>query len=339
MQPREHQLESIAGHGILKRLVRQLDKRGSMPHAMLFHGPVGIGKKSFAYALAKFINCTSERGSVACDCNACAKIFRGTYLDLTVLKPEGPSGVIKIEKIRALQDSAFITPIEARKKITLFFDAERMSAGAANCILKILEEPPKHLVFILTTSSPHNLLPTIRSRCMPFRFSPLPVKELKRWLVEKHNIEEIDAKIAVLLSEGRPGPALEIAKGDFLERRNNMINELDLFERYGFAALFRVADKIAANSGNLAGALNNLLVWHRDLIVSLLVPDDKSILINCDHAPDIMRKSAHWSVGGLFEAYRSILERQPLANRMINLTLALQVILMDIGTALKKAPL
>ena len=335
MQPCEHQLESIAGHGILKRLIRQLDKRVSMPHAMLFHGPVGIGKKSFAYALAKFINCTGERGSVACECSACTKIFRATYLDLTVLKPEGPPGVIKIEKIRALQDSAFITPTEARKKITLFFDAERMSAGAANCILKILEEPPKHLILILTSSSPHSLLPTIRSRCTPFRFSPLPVKELKTWLIQKEHIGETEAELAALLSEGRPGPALEITGGKFQDRRDDMINELDLFERHGFAALFRVAHRIASNSGNLAGALNDLLIWHRDLLVSRLAPDDKTLLINHDRASKIAHKSAHHSTNVLFEAYRSILERQPLANRMIHLTLALQVILMDIGTALK----
>jgi len=337
LEPREHQMETIAGHGLLKNLIQRFVQTGTIPHAMLFHGPAGIGKKSFAYAVAKYINCTGQKGKAGCRCNACHKIGHEIYLDLTVLKPEGPAHVIKIEKIRELQDSAYMTPTEAAKKCALFFDAERMSLGAANSLLKILEEPPPHMVLILTTTNPHNLLPTIRSRCMGFRFFPLPTKDLKTWLQETGNIEDASAEVAALLSEGRPGPALEMVQGDFFKRRGEMIRELDLFEQHGFAAIFRVAEKLCVSSGTLGSSLHDLLIWHRDLLVNRLAPDNPSLLVNRDKASDIEIHASRFSTRGLFEAFRAILDKQPLAQRMITPQLALLVLLNEIGSSLKKS--
>ena len=330
-------METIAGHGLLKNLIQRFVQNETIPHAMLFHGPSGIGKKSFAYAVAKYINCTEQKGKAACRCNACHKIGREIYLDLTVLKPEGSARVIKIEKIRELQDHAYMTPTEAVKKCAFFFHAERMSRGAANSLLNILEEPPPHLVLILTTTNPHNLLPTIRSRCMFFRFFPLAIKELKTWLQEVHHIKEPLAEVSALLSEGRPGLALEMAQGDFFKRREKLIGELALFDQHGFAAIFRVADKICAGSETLASALNDLLIWHRDLLVNRLAPGNTPLLINRDQASEIETLSSRSSVSGLFEAYRVLLEKQSLGPRIITPQLALLVLLNEIGSCLKKS--
>jgi len=337
MKPEEHQLETIAGHELLKTLIRRLVKLDAVPHAILLHGPPDIGKKSFAFAVTKLINCSGEPGRAACRCSACSKIARGTYLDLTVLKPAGGARIIPIAKIRELQDRAYITPTEARKKAILFCEADRMSVGAANSLLKILEEPPRHLVLILTTSDPHKLLPTIRSRCMGFRFSPLPVKKLKGWLQGEKEMEEGLAEVAALLSEGRPGLALEIAAGDFHERREAMIRELDIMEDQGYPAVFRVSDKIAGSQGNLANALNNLLIWYRDLLVSRLAPGEGTLLINRDHGDQLDKRSSRLPVTGLYEACRILIERQSLGGRITNAQLALLVILTEIGATLKKA--
>jgi DNA polymerase-3 subunit delta' len=336
LKPSEHQMETIAGHGLLKKLIQRLIRARTLPHAMLFHGPSGLGKRSFSYAVAKFINCTGEQGSATCLCNVCSKIARGTFIDLTVLRPEGSGRVIKIEKIRALQEQAYITPTESEKKIVLFLDAERMSVGAANSLLKILEEPPKHLIMILTTTNPHNLLPTTRSRCMPFRFSPLPTKELMAWLMENHDIDAPLAELASLLSEGRPGNALEVVSGEFTRRRDELIRELNLLDRHGFPSVFRVAGKIVENAGNLSVALNDLLIWYRDLLVSRLVPEVPDLLINKDLETTLVQRSLHLPVNGLYNSFHTILDRQELSHRIIDVNLALLTIMMDIGAALKK---
>jgi DNA polymerase III subunit delta' len=335
MEAIEHQMDTIAGHGLIKDLVKKMDEGGTLPHAMLFHGPPGIGKKSFAYALAKYVNCTGEKGAEACRCSACSKISRETYLDISILQPEG-NRVIKIEKIREVQDRAYLTPVEARKKFVLFLDAERMSRNAANCILKILEEPPKHLVMILTTSNPHNLLPTIRSRCMSFRFSPVPTGEIINWLMKTYDIKDTAAEVAAVLSEGRPGPALEIAEGSFQERREKMIRELDLLSQHGFPAVFRISDKIIEGAGNLATALNDMLIWQRDLLVNKLVPDDENLLVNRDLFSDIRQRSERFSVEGLSEVFQGLLDKQKLAHRFINNHVVLLNLLIEMGSSLKK---
>jgi len=339
MEPREHQLETIIGNKILKDLIKKLVEKGTVPHAMLFYGPPGTGKKSFAYGVAKFLNCKGEpkdRGKRGCDCTTCSRISRSLYLDITTLEPKGASQTIRIKNIRELQERAYLTPIEAEKKVCLFFHAERMSVGAANSLLKILEEPPKHLVIILVSDNPHKILPTIRSRCMGFRSSPVPPREIQEWLERTHEIEATQAKTAALLSDGLPGPALEIAKGDFLKRREEMIKELDFLDQNGFAAIFRAANKIGTGSGKLADALSDLLIWYRDLLVSRLAPGKTGLIINVDRKDDIKERASGFSVNGLYEAFHSLLEKQPLGARIINADLGMLVALMDIGSALKK---
>ena len=337
LEAHEHQLDSIAGHALLKKMTRRFAEMGAFPHAMIFHGPAGVGKKSFAYAMAKFINCVGERGSLSCGCPACRKISRQTYIDLKILKPEGSSRTIKIENIRALQETAYITPVEAHRKIVFFFEAEKMSRGAANCILKILEEPPRHLAMILITDNYNYLLPTIRSRCMNFRFSPLPVKELRDWLIKPNRVDEALAEIVAALSEGKPGVALEMARGAFHERRGAMVRELETLEKYGFAAIFRTAHKIGESSKDLHTALNDLLIWYRDLLVNRIAPDNPALLINRDFSEAISSAVSQYSVRCLYEACRTLMERQWLTQRMVPAFLVLMVILSEIGTSLKKA--
>jgi DNA polymerase-3 subunit delta' len=336
MDVRDHQMQTILGHDILKTLIQRFVQNETLPHAMLFQGSPGLGKKAFAIAAAKYINCTGEPGAAACRCSTCSRISRGVYLDVSILEPEGNARVIKIEKIRALQDSASLTPIEARKKCCLIFDAERMSLGAANSLLKILEEPPSHLVMILTTTNPNEILPTIRSRCMTFRFSTLPTEKIRNWLQEIHSVESTSADVASILSEGRPGLALEIVKGDFIKRREELIKELDIFDEHGFAALFRTAQNLNDMSPSLAEALDDLLIWYRDLLVERLASDVPGLLINGDQKEEIKRRSSVFSVRGLFEAFSSLMEKQHLGQRIMIDPLPMMVTLLDIGAALKK---
>ena len=334
MSPHRSQLETIVGHDLLKDLVRKMVERESIPHALLFHGPDGIGKKDMAYAVGKFINCRGEPGSTACRCSTCTKVSRDTHLDFTVLKPKG-GRVISIDEIRAVQDRAWVTPVEARKRVILIFDAERMSRSAANGLLKILEEPPSHLVIIMTTDNPNNLLPTIRSRCMSFRFHPVPVDEIKSWLIRERGVTEPEAEVAALLSEGRPGPALEIIEGGFLDRRNEMIREIDLLSEKGYPAIFRIAQKLCPRGVKLENALDDMLVWYRDLLVSRLAPGKKDILVNRDQSEELQSRSSRFTETGLFEAFRRVLESQDYGRRFVNPYLVLFVLLTKVGSSLK----
>ena len=152
-----------------------------------------------------------------------------------------------------------------------------------------------------------------------------------------HKIDEKSAELAAVLSEGHPGPALDIARGELQKRRETMAQELEMLERHGFAAIFRVAHGIAAGSKDLATAMSDLLVWYRDLLVLRLVPENKDLLINRDMAESLIKIADRYTPQGLYDSCRSLLERQFLTQRIVPTTLALLVILNDIGMFLKKS--
>ena len=142
-----------------------------VPHAFLFYGAEGIGKRTTALVFAKALNC-KESGTDPCDaCTSCRKIDSGNHPDLLLIKPEGQ--FIKVADIKELQERLRFRPLEGAKRVVIIDDAERMNITSANSLLKTLEEPSPTNVFVLVSSRPHLLPMTILSRCHRLRFNPV----------------------------------------------------------------------------------------------------------------------------------------------------------------------
>jgi DNA polymerase-3 subunit delta' len=186
---------------ILDALARRLER---LPHALLIHGPRGVGKLGLAERISQLLLCEGQGARKRpCDtCDACRWFLGGNHPDfrrvepevLWAEKPEKPSLVIKVEQVRELADFLYIGSHRGRLRVALVHPAEEMNENAANALLKGLEEPPAGAVFILVSHRPAQLLPTIRSRCVAVPV-PLPprdtaldwlaqegVKEPQRWL-------------------------------------------------------------------------------------------------------------------------------------------------------------
>ena len=149
----------------LKKIISQK----SFPHAFLFAGPKGTGKTSAARILAKIINCTNLEGVDPCGkCEQCVSIEKGNNLDVIELDAASHRG---IDDVRILRDAVKLAPVAAKKKIYIIDEAHMLTTEASNALLKTLEEPPDHVVFILATTNPEKLIDTIRSRTtyIPFR--------------------------------------------------------------------------------------------------------------------------------------------------------------------------
>jgi DNA polymerase-3 subunit delta' len=174
----------IVGHRRLIDLLTRSIHRGSLPPSLVFAGPSGIGKRLTAIAVAQALNCIKlvgpERGDESSEaepafdacgaCTACSKIARGVHPDVLLVEP-GDSGTIKIEQVRDVVDRAAYRPFEGRRRVVVIDDADAMVSAAQNALLKTLEEPPPSSVFILVTSRPDMLLPTVRSRCIRLSFA------------------------------------------------------------------------------------------------------------------------------------------------------------------------
>jgi DNA polymerase III subunit delta' len=224
----------ITGHEHILGLIARAATRGSLPPSVMFAGPSGVGKHMAAVALAQLANCLSpvtieeaagERQDACGECTACRRTARGTHPDAKFVTP-GDTGAIKVEQIRDAISSSGYRPFEGRRRVTVIDEAEQMAGAAQDALLKTLEEPPPASMFVLVTSVPEMLLPTVRSRCQRLRFGPLAPADVARILITRHGYAETDAHAAAALSDGSVGRALEGATDAYVEAREAALHLL-----------------------------------------------------------------------------------------------------------------
>ncbi len=200
--------------------LKKILSKGSMPHAFLFAGPKGTGKTSAARILAKMVNCESK--SPPCGkCQQCTSIDNGNNLDVIEMDAASHRG---IDDVRILRDAVKLAPVSAKKKIYIIDEAHMLTTEASNALLKTLEEPPEHVIFILATTNPEKLIDTIKSRTtyIPFRkANPTEiVQSLKRAILgEKIKMDEETLSVIADASDGSFRDAIKILEQLVAEER------------------------------------------------------------------------------------------------------------------------
>jgi DNA polymerase-3 subunit delta' len=358
-EPAQHNLSSLAGHELVKRyLLGALDLE-SLPHALLFHGPRGVGKASMAYALAKAANCPG-RATAPCSCNACRKIAEGIFADMVTVEPRGAAGQITLAGWKTGKDDQegpqyyrFVDsrPLEGSRKVLIIRQAERMNIALANHLLKLIEEPPSYLLMVLLTHRPGELLRTIRSRCAPVRFGVLDTAELERFARDSGlgPVDEPQMRSLFRLCEGRPGLLLELMGEASAAQRAETARSMAAFQQHGFLALFRVAADLArgaapaarfgaAASENFEGTLVALLAWLRDAVLVKTLPPARAreLVLNADLLGDLERYAATAPVEGLVEAFDAVREAFVYAPRQTDKAYVMEALLMRIGRAMRR---
>jgi DNA polymerase-3 subunit delta' len=216
-----------------------------VPHALLFSGPRGVGKFTLARMFAQAANCERLRDDFCGECDTCRKIgrladlrplieqgltqrgerpdastvervplFLETHPDVWAIVPDPvrlkdpvARPVLHVGQLRAVQRAAYFKP-QGRRRVFLIDGADTMRWDLANIFLKILEEPPESATLILMAPNPFQLLPTIRSRCLQFSFSPLAMEEVEKILSERTDMKPEDRRLAAQFAEGCPGAAI-----------------------------------------------------------------------------------------------------------------------------------
>ncbi len=286
----------VIGHRRIVSLLSRAVARNTLPPALLLAGPRGVGKRRTAIALAQALNCLNpvDRGADALErdacgeCASCRRIERGVHPDIVILAP-GDTGTIKIEEIREVIKSAGYRPFEARRRVVIIDDADAMLGAAQSALLKTLEEPPSASVFILVSSMPDALLPTVLSRCPRLRFGPLTPAEVADALMASHEYSEANARAAAAEAEGSIGRALALESVDLVDARDTAQRVLEQTMRLTDPARrIDVAKDLAGKKGSpaserdqLASCLRALSSLLRDLGV-LASGADAQALANAD---------------------------------------------------------
>ncbi len=177
---RSRTFEEVLGQEHVTRTLRNALLSGRIAHAYLFAGPRGTGKTTMARLLAKAVNCLSEGDEKPCNqCSICQAINEGRLLDLIEIDAASNRG---IDEIRALREKVGFRPNEARYKVYVIDESHQLTNEAFNALLKTLEEPPPHVIFVLATTEPHKIPATILSRCQRFDFRRASLEDLRRKL-------------------------------------------------------------------------------------------------------------------------------------------------------------
>lgn len=293
------------GYEQVTQVFRRIVSRGTYHPAYLFHGPSQMGKRRLAEAFASAIFCREVEGDFCGHCSACRRMTSGTFPDYRLIKPEG--AYIKIDHTREMIGEAAIQPHEAPKKVFVLDPADRMRIEAANSLLKVLEEPFPFSIFILITSSPHAILPTIESRCQKIRFSPLPYEKVAAQLIEAHALEPSAAETLARLCGGRPGLAEELAKGDFLAERDKVIEVLASVGANRELEVFRVSNQVRGSRDAAQRFFQLLIPVLRDALLLRQGGDPKGLL-NQDRQEEIRSATKEFTPEELLATWQDATE-------------------------------
>jgi DNA polymerase-3 subunit delta' len=332
----------ITGHERPIAILQAAFANNRLGHAYLFHGEDAIGKRLTAVHLAQALNCEHPPTSDVLDacgaCRACLQVAARTHPDCLFVDPDRELATpqIKIEQIRDIEQQFVYRPLMGERKICLIDDADRMTIGAANALLKTLEEPPGHALFLLISSRPNALPITIRSRCQLLRFTPPARTQVEAAVILKREVPPDDARLLALVTEGRLGDALTLDLDQLRERQRECLDIVAPRTLRSTAAILSIAESLAKADRGLE-TLVWLNRWLRDLLL-VRVGGDRDQILHIEQIAQLESYAASADATGLLDLVRDIERIEQNTARHLNLHMAVESALLKLRDALGLAP-
>lgn len=337
----------VWGNDGVVRALRHALATGALGHAYLFVGPPGVGRKTLALALAQAVNCeriepgvTSEERTAPCGvCRSCRHIARGIHPDVRVISLETQAAEaerkgtrnasIAIETIRDVKDEAYQRPNEGRKRVYLLAEAEALNDASVSALLKVLEEPPPHVLFLLVAPGVEAVLPTIRSRCQQVALHALPRDAVRQWLEAEHGADTETAARVAALAGGRPGEALTLlAQPEAAAARTAAAERLLRAIAEGGIAPFKAVDAVEkqwrAGGDDRVAARAELDTWLGCWRDALLIAGGRRDLVTHRAHLDELETLARRPLGQLRAALAGMEEAMVRLDRNVNPRLTLE---------------
>lgn len=329
---------SVVGHEWAIDLLTSGMRSDRLGHAFLISGPAHIGKTTLAKTFAQALNCESGELAPCQVCRSCKLIAQDGHPDIRVIEPDlstsGRTETLRINQVRELQRELALSPYEGRYRVAIFVRFQNASPGAANALLKTLEEPAEKVKLIIATDQMDNLLPTIKSRCQLLPLRPLASETIQKALVNKWDVDAKQAYRLAHISGGRLGMAVRYhSNARLLNHRNEHLEALEQLLRQDRTARFKTADKITRQKGiDILEILELWLGWWRDAMLSAGTNGNPAALVNVDRLENIQAAARHFGTQTSLSAVRSISQTIDHINRNVNTRLALEVLMLNLPT-------
>ena len=289
----------VVGQAHITDTLRRQAAQGRLSHAYLFTGTRGTGKTTCAKILAKAVNCQHPVDGDPCNqCPACLGIDNGSLLDVLELDAASNNGV---DHVRALRDEAIYSPASVRYRVYIIDEVHMLTVAAFNALLKILEEPPEHLIFILATTELHKVPATILSRCQRFAFKRIQPRDIAARLAyvadqEGMTLTADAAELLARLADGALRDALSLL--DQCGTAGGTIDSSRVLDILGLAGKVQTAglmasllrrdarealltlDQLYRGGKDVGALLNELSTLTRDLLIRMTIPDGGSALLS-----------------------------------------------------------
>lgn len=286
---RPQDFKSVAGQRHVVTTLQNAIKLNKVAHAYLFSGPRGTGKTSMAKIMAKALNCVHGPTTEPCnECEICKGITKGTISDIVEIDAASNNGV---DEIRDLRDKVKYLPSECRYKVYIIDEVHMLSQGAFNALLKTLEEPPSHVIFILATTEPHKIPATILSRCQRFDFQSLDkadIVERLQYVLNAENIKATPEAVDLIAesSEGGMRDALSLLDQSISYSTDDVISEDDVLAVSGnissqiilhmlkealksnSAEVLKSLDEIISDGKEIPRIINDVIIFLRDALLA-----------------------------------------------------------------------
>lgn len=281
--------DEVVGQEHITEILKKQVLTDRPSHAYLFTGTRGTGKTTCAKLLAKAVNCLNPVGGSPCGvCDICTGIDNGSILDVTEMDAASNNGV---DDVRAIRDEAVYAPVTARRRVYIIDEVHMLSKAAFNALLKIMEEPPEHLIFILATTELYKVPATILSRCQRYSFRRVPSQLIRQRLIEVASAEgmELTEDAAGLLSRLADGALrdalslLDQCAGDTIDRErvlsaiglaenDEICRMLDAILRFDTETALTILDELYRGGKDVSAVLSQLASLYRDILLGRVAP-------------------------------------------------------------------
>lgn len=316
-----------------------------LAHSYLFFGPDRIGKATLAEDFARLLFCEDETSPCG-DCLPCKRVTSKIHTDVNWIEVGGEGDVgfsksksIGIDRIREIRNTINIKPFEGSQRLVVILGSEDMTLEASNALLKVLEEPPPNVFFLLLTANLSMILPTIISRCQMVKIKKVSDEFVKRYLIEKYQFEDSYALNIARLASGKIGMAIFIADNpDYLHSRLEIFARIHKLLNAGLEERFGYSERLARDFPRDPEKVHNELrmweIWWRDFMLVQFDNSDKAY--TSSNVEDFLELASFVEIDDVINILKTIDRSIKLLQRNVNPRLVLDQLVLETPVITKK---